>query len=108
MKVLLDENIPVEIKKEFNISDISVLSVKDMNWHGIKNGTLLREMVNESFDVLIRMDKNIANQQNISKINLMILILKAHDNKIQTLKPLISKVEKVLMDKTSAQIVFVE
>lgn len=36
MKVFLDENSPIEIKKEFKISELSVLSVKDMNWHGIK------------------------------------------------------------------------
>ncbi len=108
MKILLDENIPVEIKKEFKLLDLSVLSVKDMNWQGVKNGTLLRELVNENFDALITMDKNIKNQQNIGKANLMIIILKAHDNKLQTLKPLIRKVEKVLMDKTSTQIVLVE
>ena len=40
MKILLDENIPKEIKQEFQEFDIYTIS--DMKWTGIKNGELLK------------------------------------------------------------------
>ncbi len=41
MKILLDENLPVELKNEFDDESFDIFSVKDMKWGGIKNGELL-------------------------------------------------------------------
>ena len=99
MKLLLDENLPIELKKEFEDSEFNVFTVKDMKWEGIKNGELLEKMYKENFDVLLTMDKKLVKQQNISKYNLSITILEVINNKIQTLIPLILRVKKHLRGK---------
>ena len=42
MKILLDENIDVRFKNLFDANVHAVFTVKDMNWPGIKNVTLLK------------------------------------------------------------------
>lgn len=96
MKILLDENLPVELKNEFNEDSLNVFSVKDMGWEGIKNGELLKKLESDDFEVFITMDKNLEKQQNISKFQISIFVLDAYNNKIQTLKPYISKVKEIL------------
>jgi predicted nuclease of predicted toxin-antitoxin system len=41
MKILPDENIPVQFKK-FLSGNYEWLTVRDMQWHGVKNGQLLK------------------------------------------------------------------
>lgn len=43
MRVLLDENMPVELAS--HLSDDEVVHVKDVGWTGISNGELLRRAV---------------------------------------------------------------
>lgn len=62
MKVLLDENIDVRLKKAFARSEHEVCTVRDMGWNGIKNGELLRKMSEASFDILVAVDKNLSYQ----------------------------------------------
>ena len=52
MKLLLDENLPKKLKLDFISHD--VFTVREMNWQGIKNGELLKLMVNDKFDALLK------------------------------------------------------
>lgn len=62
MKVLLDENIDVRFKKEFEGSGHEVYTVRDMSWNGLKNGELLQKMSEANFDILVAVDKNLPYQ----------------------------------------------
>jgi hypothetical protein len=53
MKVLLDENLPVKLKHGFS-SAIEVYTVHDMKWNSLKNGELLKSLVENDFDALLR------------------------------------------------------
>jgi predicted nuclease of predicted toxin-antitoxin system len=92
MKLLLDENLPVKLKHFFSGKhDINTVSEK--GWAGKKNGELLGLMTLNGFDGLITIDKNLVHQQNIGRFDVTIFVLNAANNKIETLKPFIEKLE---------------
>lgn len=95
MKILLDENIPVQIRK-FLPDEYEWFTVKDMKWHGIKNGQLLKLLSDEQFNVMLTLDKNLHRQQNISQSGIVILLLRTYDNKLSTLKKYINSINDFL------------
>ena len=73
MKLLLDENIPRKLRND--LTEFEVYTVREMNWNGKKNGELLELMLNEGFEILITVDKNLQNQQNFNKYPIPVLTL---------------------------------
>ena len=65
MKLLLDENLPKRLKKDF--PEHEVYTVRDKGWNGKTNGALLALMLEDGFDVLLTFDKNLQHQQNFDK-----------------------------------------
>ena len=94
MKILLDENLPWRLKRDFH--EIETFAVRDMDWEGVKNGELLRRMNENGFDILVTFDKNLQHQQNLSKFGISVIILDAPGNKYLDLLPLIPKVVDTL------------
>lgn len=50
-------------------------------------------MIQNGFEALITIDKNLMLQQNLNKFDIMIMILNASDNKLQTLEPFVRELE---------------
>jgi len=98
MKILLDENIPVILKQSFKGFEIS--TVTERNWNGITNSDLLKLMSENSFDVLITLDKGLIYQQNLDNFHISIILLKVQDARINKLKLLVGKVLKILNSKS--------
>ena|ERR1017187_8577348 len=92
MKILLDENVDVRFKNLFPASVHEVYTVRDMQWNGIKNGTLLRMLEDNNFDCWIVVDKNIPYQQNISNLHFLIIVLDVFRNTLEHITPLLSSV----------------
>ena len=92
MKILLDENLPKQLKTDFG-PDYDVKTVRDMGWLGKKNGELLGLIVFNGFDFFITIDKNLRYQQNLEHIELKIFLLLAINNRRTTLQVLIEKVK---------------
>ena len=93
MRLLLDECVPKKLKNELDGHD--VFTVPEMGWAGIKNGKLLSRAA-EQFDVLITTDQNIEFQQNLSKVDIAVLVLVALRNDINLLRPLMPRVCEAL------------
>lgn len=74
MRVLLDENIPVQLKPAFRGHEVRSINDKDVGWKNIKNGRLLTEMESR-FDLLVTADKNMYAQQNLAGRSICILVL---------------------------------
>lgn len=106
MRVLLDENLPHQLRELFEDS-IEVVTVRYRGWHGKENGELLRIAANE-FDAFITMDQGIPHQQNLSKIKIGIIVLEVESNRFEDLAPLISKVNAVLKTLKNGQVVDVK
>ncbi len=107
MNILLDENIPSKLKLDFG-NNHTVSTVRERKFTGKSNGELLSAAVSSGFDVFITMDKNLQYQQNLSKYPITIILLKAINNKHQTLQMLVPKITGILRDKQNFGVIVVE
>lgn len=91
MLVLLDESLPVQLA--FELSEFEVRTVRQQHWTGLSNGELLRKAESEGFRVFVTADQNLQYQQNLSKSGLGVVVVAAASNRMQDLKPLVSKIK---------------
>lgn len=63
MRILLDENFPLDFAKLLVADEVTILHVYSLDWSGIKNGDLLRRASNVC-EVFITLDRNLEFQQN--------------------------------------------
>ena len=87
MKVLLDENLPHDLRH--HVAGREVYTVAFKRWSGIKNGALLRLAANDGFDVMVTLDDGVAYQQNAASLPLAVVILSAPSSDIEDLLPLV-------------------
>ena len=92
MKILLDENLPKKLKADFG-PGFDVKTVRDMGWLGKKNGELLGLVVFNGFDFFVTIDKNLRHQQNLDRVDLIIFLLLAINNRRETLQALVEKIK---------------
>ena len=97
MLLLLDENLPKRLKQDFPAHE--VLTVRDKQWNGIKNGELLKRMLAEGFHALLTFDKNLQHQQNFSKYTLAVFVLNAPINTYAELTKLSSQINALLDER---------
>ena len=89
MRILLDENIPIDFAAELPGHDVS--TVVELGWNGVLNGELMRR-AHECCDVFITLDRNIGFQQNISVLPFGVIIVRAVSNRMVHLRPLASAI----------------
>ena len=92
MKLLLDECTPQRLKAD--ITGHEILTVNDVGLRGVKNGALRAAAGN--FEALITVDRRMALQQNLSGLDLALIVLVAQPCRYPQLKPLVPKVLDVL------------
>ena len=78
MRLLLDENLPKRLKQDF--PGHQVLTVRDMGWNGVKNGELMKRILESEINTLLTFDKNFQHQQNFTKFPVTVFILVASRN----------------------------
>jgi predicted nuclease of predicted toxin-antitoxin system len=86
MRLLLDECLPKQLKREF--PGHAVMTVPEAGLAGVKNGALLK-LASGRFDVFITVDAHLRHQQNLTGISLAILVLRAFSNDMSDLRPLV-------------------
>ena len=82
------------------------MTVPEQGWASKKNGELLRLAASE-FDVFITIDNNLSAQQNLTTIDLAVIVLSAPNNRLETLKPLVPRVKEVIASIQTGEIVYV-
>ena len=87
MRVLLDEGVPDIIQK--HLKHLSIATVQELGWRGIRNGDLLDLMAGR-FQLLITTDKNLPFQQNLLKRQISVIGLPS--NRIGILKRLMPRI----------------
>ena len=73
MRILFDQGTPVPWRKPLNSHQVE--TVFERGWSTMTNGELLAMAEKESFEVFITTDKNLRNQQNLSRRSIAIVVL---------------------------------
>jgi predicted nuclease of predicted toxin-antitoxin system len=105
MKMLLDENLPDKLLKDLPAHQL--YTTRKMGWLGLRNGTLIKLMIENRFDALITFDKNIRFQQNFAKYPMTVFLLVAEKNTYKELSPLMPKVEKHLKEQLTPTVIII-
>ena len=105
MKLLLDENLPHQMRQEIPGHDC--YTVAFMGWAGIQNGALLAKAAASQFDALLTKDTKLQYQQNLSTLPISVVVLHADTNDIEDLRPLIPALLKTLEHLSAIAIVHV-
>jgi predicted nuclease of predicted toxin-antitoxin system len=105
MKLLLDECTPTRLKSDFTGHQVN--TVDDVGLRGVTNGALLRAAA-EEFDVLITVDRNLPFQQNLTDVQLAILILIARPNRYPELKLLVPQALQALQTIKAGDVVRIQ
>ena len=85
MRILLDENIPVDFAAELQGHDVN--TVAGLGWSGVLNGELMRR-ARECCDVFVTLDRNIEFQQKIPALPFGVIVVRAVSNRMIHLRPL--------------------
>jgi predicted nuclease of predicted toxin-antitoxin system len=104
VRVLLDENLPRQLKRD--LPDMEIKTVAEVGWAGIKNGQLLR-LAEATFDVFVTADQNLSYQQPVANLQLGIVVLKARTTKLEDLKPLMPALWELLREVKVGQVYYV-
>lgn len=94
MRVLLDEMMPRRLKHLLP-ETAEVTSVRERGWGALENGDLL-EAAQHEFDVLLTTDRGIPHQQNLSRFDIAVVVLRARSNAYEDLAPAVEKALAVL------------
>ena len=83
MKILLDECVTKRLKK--HLAEFEIFTVRELGSGGIRNGQLMTYCVENSFDILLTIDKNLLFQQNLHKFPITIVVLNCLISKVEEL-----------------------
>lgn len=106
MRILLDENLPKRLKQNFPKHEI--YTVRDREWNGLKNGELMKKLLENDFQVFITFDKNLEYQQNFSKFQITVLTIKAIDYTYLTLKEFVPALKRALEGKLKPAVTLID
>jgi hypothetical protein len=90
IRVLLDEDLDVRFRFELG-PDLHVETVGYRGWKGKKNGALLA-LAERDFDVFVSGDTNLSFQQNISKFDLGVVVVRPQDKSLPQLIALLPEI----------------
>lgn len=95
MRVLLDECVPVPLKREF--AELGARTVRDMQWRGIKNGALLQRAADENFDAVLTVDTGLGESLGPSGAEIGVVLIRARKTDLRFLLPLVPATKAALL-----------
>ncbi|MBO0904174.1 hypothetical protein [Jiella sonneratiae] len=78
MKALLDEGVPKAVARLLQEKALNVSRFPN-DWKGLRNGELLRRLIDGGYDCLITCDKNLIFQQDTRERGISIIVLPGQD-----------------------------
>lgn len=85
MNILLDECVDRRLSRE--LVGHAVTTVPRKGWSGITNGDLLA-LAEKEFDVLVTVDRKLAEQQHLPGLQIAVILLRASSNRLEQIRPL--------------------
>jgi len=71
-RVLLDENLPRKLRREF--AEFTIRTVQEEGWTSFRNGELLSR-AQHAFDAFLTADRRLQYQQNISRFHIGVVVI---------------------------------
>lgn len=105
MKVLFDECLPKRLKQAFHGHGIK--TVPEMGWAGKTNGELL-QLAKGKFETFVTVDQNLQYQQNLETSGMAVVLIRVKNNRYETFKPLIPKIQQVLQTIQAGRLIRIE
>lgn len=105
MRLLLDESLPRPFGRLLVGHDVD--TVVDAGWSGLTNGELL-EVAQHRFDCLLTADQSLAQQQNLPRFAIAVVVLRARTNRVADLTPLVPQVLQILSSLRPGYCVVIE
>lgn len=93
MKVLLDECVDWRLLRDLAAHDVKTL--KQVGWEKLKNGALLRRAATQ-FDAFVTVDKDLPEQQNISGLDIAVIILRSRTTRLPDLREFLPRLHEAL------------
>ena len=87
MRVLIDESLPRQLVR--HLTPYQCKTVQQQGWSGLENGALLRRAAADGFSVFLTADQGIEFQQNLSGLEVGVVVLAARSNRMKHLQPLV-------------------
>jgi len=94
MRLLLDKNLPKQLKHDF--PEYEIYTVHDKGWYGIENSELIKLLIDNNFDSFLTFAKDSQHLQNFLKCTITILVLSAKINSYEELTKLSPIVKEYL------------
>ena len=105
MKLLLDENLPHQMRLE--LPGHEVFTVAYMGWSGIHNGDLLNAAEANGFDALISNDRGLQYQHDLDNLPVAVVVMLVPKNTIEAIRPIYPALLTVLAGLQPRQFVTV-
>lgn len=103
MKILLDHNLDRRLKKY--LTEYETATTQELGWSDVLNGELLTLAEENNFNVLLTADSNIKNQQNLAQRKIVILVLRAFNNRLATHAEMIEDIRGALTEIKAGEII---
>jgi hypothetical protein len=81
------------LKRELVGHDVK--TAPEMGWASKRNGELL-DLAVSHFDVFVTADRNLSYQQDVSAFDIAVIVLAAHGNRLDDLRPLVPRLLEIL------------
>ena len=101
MRLYLDESVPQDLR--YHITGHVVATASHMRWLGRPDGEVL-PLANERFDAVMTCDQSVPEQQNLTRVDIRIIILHGRTNTLADLMPLLPEALKALEDPSTGQV----
>lgn len=104
MRILLDECVPQKLAGL--LENHEVRTATEMGWASVKNGQLLA-LAASAFDLMITVDKRMAEEQDESNLRIPVVILSARSTQYKHLAPLVPTILKQLQEPLEPRFYFI-
>jgi hypothetical protein len=102
MKVLLDECVPRKLKNNFIGHECQ--TAPEVGLAGKKNGELLSLAAEAGFEVFVTVDRGIEYEQNLTRQDIAVVLLRAKSSRLADLLPLEPQVLRLLQSIKSGDL----
>src|SRR4051794_39984293 len=101
MRVLIDECVDWRLLRD--LPNHEVKTVRQMGWTETVNGALLT-LAQHNFNVLVTTDKNLSFQQNVTRFEIGVIVLRARSARLRHLRELVPALLKILPDVKGGEV----